>query len=183
MKTTWFRMIGVIVTAGALACLSACEDSDDDKGSSSGTAAGTSSGGSSGGSGSQTSQGSSSQGNSQQNSSSQSTPKEEPPALAKSELVGTWQAARESKGADEVQYTFTLQADGSAVYATTTYMQLTNLLTGETTDGAVQSHTTGSWDLGGLTLILVSPTPEMDGQGEVQNKNRVVINGRTFTKP
>ncbi len=155
----------------SLAWLPACEDADD-----------TNSGGTSGSSGSQTPQGSQSQNTSPQGNSSQSNPgpsnappsssQTEPPALTKAELVGTWEAPVEDQNGQQVRYSFTLNADGTAMYATTTY-------------GAMSATTgagPGTWDLGGTTLILISPTPETDGHGAVQNKSQVTINGRTFTK-
>jgi hypothetical protein len=102
------------------------------------------------------------------------------------QLVGTWQAPKEALGAGQVQYSVTLNGDGSAVYATADYGQL--LVFGTPTDGAILSHATGSWNLAGLNLILSSPTPAMDGTGEIQPLDRrweamqVEINGRIYRK-
>lgn len=183
----------------ALAALCACDDdSSDGSGSTipaaSGSTSGNSIGGSSGGGSSSGSSSGGSTGGSTSGSGSASnstgTASDSPPALpsapSTAQLVGTWEAPKESLGFGEVQYSFTLEADHSAVFATATYGQLS--VGGAPTDGAIIDHAAGTWDLAGLYLVLGSPVPEMLGAEEIQPLDRrwiamqVTLNGRTYRK-
>ncbi len=99
-------------------------------------------------------------------------PADNPPALAKSELYGTWAAPGEVVGADTVTYSFALTANDEALFSEET-------MTGQV--GSVMS-VGGTWDLSGTTLILQSSVAAMNGNGTVVGKVQVTINGRTFNK-
>lgn len=105
-------------------------------------------------------------------SSSEGDPPAEGQTISKRDLLGQWRSATERQGSENVTYIFTLKADDKADYEVSrigTHVGTTSLQP-------------GSWDLAGTTLILDSPSPEMNGSGDVVGLRQVTINGRAYNK-